>query len=223
MPLRVRSKPFLLCEYAHAMGNGPGGLDLYDELTERYPRLHGGFIWEWRDHGLLTQTPDGTEFYGYGGDFGEVVHDGNFVMDGMVLPDGTPTPSLAEFSAVNAPVTFRLDGGKLVIKNRRHSASTDDLRFVLVVEDDGESRPETILTVPTLAAGEEGTVPLPDELATAAGPGETWLTVRAELAADTGWAEAGHVVAQEQFDLTRHVPAARTWPALVRRRRRPRR
>ena len=109
-PLRVRSKPFLLCEYAHAMGNGPGGLDLYDELTERYPRLHGGFIWEWRDHGLLTQTPDGTEFYGYGGDFGEVVHDGNFVMDGMVLPDGTPTPSLAEFSAVSAPVIFRLDG-----------------------------------------------------------------------------------------------------------------
>ena len=128
--LRVRSKPFLLCEYAHAMGNGPGGLDLYDELIERYPRLHGGFIWEWRDHGLLTRTPDGTEFYGYGGDFGEVVHDGNFVMDGMVLPDGTPTPSLAEFSAVNAPVIFRLDGGKLVIKNRRHSASTDDLRFV---------------------------------------------------------------------------------------------
>ena len=78
---------------------------------------------------------------------------------------------------------------------------------------DGESRPETILTVPTLAAGEEGTVPLPEGLATTTGPGETWLTVRAELAAGTGWAEAGHVVAQEQFDLTRHMPTARTWPA----------
>ena len=210
--LRVRSKPFLLCEYGHAMGNGPGGLDLYDDLVERFPRLHGGFIWEWRDHGLLTRTPDGTEFFGYGGDFGEVVHDGNFVMDGMVLPDGTPTPSLAEFSAVNAPLTFRLDGRSLVIKNRRHSAATDDLRFVLVVEDEGESRPETILTVPALAAGQEGTVPLPDELATAPGPRETWLTVRAELAVGTGWAEAGHVVAREQFDLTRHVPTVHTWP-----------
>ena len=54
---RVRSKPFVMCEYAHAMGNGPGGLYIYDELTERYPRLHGGFVWEWRDHGLLTRTP----------------------------------------------------------------------------------------------------------------------------------------------------------------------
>ena len=104
---RVRSKPFLMCEYAHAMGNGPGGMDEYDDLTERYPRLHGGFIWEWRDHGLLTRTPDGTAFYGYGGDFGEVVHDGNFVMDGMVLPDGTPMPSLAEFTRVNQPIDLR--------------------------------------------------------------------------------------------------------------------
>ena len=77
----------------------PAGWPIYDALIERYPRLHGGFIWEWRDHGLLTRTPDGIEYYGYGGDFGEVVHDGNFVMDGMVLPDGTPMPSLAEFAA----------------------------------------------------------------------------------------------------------------------------
>ena len=105
---QVRSKPFLMCEYAHAMGNGPGGMDIYDGLTERYPRLHGGFIWEWRDHGLLTRTPDGIEFYGYGGDFGEVVHDGNFVMDGMLLPDGTPMPSLAEFTRVNQPILFDL-------------------------------------------------------------------------------------------------------------------
>ena len=93
------------------MGNGPGGMNIYDELAERYPRLHGGFVWEWRDHGLLTRTPDGIEFYAYGGDFGEVVHDGNFVMDGMLLPDGTPTPSLAEFTRVNQPILFDLDGG----------------------------------------------------------------------------------------------------------------
>ena len=215
--LRVRSKPFLLCEYGHAMGNGPGGLGLYDELTERYPRLHGGFIWEWRDHGLLTRTADGTEFYGYGGDFGEVVHDDNFVMDGMVLPDGTPTPSLAEFSAVNAPVTFRLDGDELAIRNRRHSAPTDDLRFVAAVEIDGEPGSETILAPPVVAAGDEETVALPEKLATAAGPGETWLTVRAELAADTAWAAAGHVVGWAQFDLTPRIPAVpQSWPAAPR-------
>ncbi len=104
---RVRSKPFLLCEYAHAMGNGPGALAEYDELATRFRRLHGGFVWEWRDHGLLTKTADGTEYYAYGGDFGEVLHDGNFVMDGMVLPNDAPTPGLAEFAAVNAPAPVR--------------------------------------------------------------------------------------------------------------------
>ncbi|HIX00767.1 MAG TPA: hypothetical protein H9871_11580, partial [Candidatus Nesterenkonia stercoripullorum] len=97
--VRVRSKPFILCEYAHAMGNGPGALDDYRELADRYDRLHGGFIWEWRDHGIRTVASDGTEYFGYGGDFGEVVHDGNFVMDGMVLSDGTASPGLAEFAA----------------------------------------------------------------------------------------------------------------------------
>lgn len=74
---RQRSKPYLHCEYAHAMGNGPGGLDVYEELVDRYPRLHGGFVWEWRDHGIRTTTEDGTLYYAYGGDFGERIHDGN--------------------------------------------------------------------------------------------------------------------------------------------------
>ena len=95
-----------MCEYAHAMGNGPGALDTYDAQVDASPRHHGGFVWEWRDHGILTRTADGTPFFAYGGDFGEVVHDGNFVMDGMVLPDDTPTPGLAEFAAVNAPVVL---------------------------------------------------------------------------------------------------------------------
>jgi beta-galactosidase len=88
---RQRTKPFLLCEYAHAMGNGPGALDQYEALVHEHPRLHGGFVWEWRDHGILTTTPDGAPYYAYGGDFGEVIHDGNFVMDGMRRrPDSQP-------------------------------------------------------------------------------------------------------------------------------------
>ena len=121
---RVRSKPFLMCEYVHAMGNGPGAIAEYDELAEQYGRLHGGFVWEWRDHGLLTHAADGTPYYGYGGDFGEVVHDGNFVMDGMVLPDDTPTPGLAEFAAVSQPVIFTLDGGTLGVRSRYHTTDT---------------------------------------------------------------------------------------------------
>ena len=74
-----RRLPVMLCEYGHAMGNGPGGLADYAELFDRHPRLHGGFIWEWIDHGIAQLTPAGEPYFGYGGDFGERVHDGSFV------------------------------------------------------------------------------------------------------------------------------------------------
>jgi len=209
---RVRSKPFLMCEFAHAMGNGPGGLSEYDDLIDRYSRLHGGFIWEWRDHGLLTRTADGTPYYAYGGDFDEVVHDGNFVMDGMVLPDGTPMPSLAEFAAVNAPIAFSLDGSTLQIRNRYHTLGTDHLRFIATNDVDGVTRPETEFSVPHVAPAAATTVRLPPEALVVADGGETWLTVRAELAEPAPWAQAGHVVAWRQFDLTpRDVALAGGW------------
>ena len=214
--LRVRSKPFLLCEYGHAMGNGPGALDLYDDLTTRYPRLHGGFIWEWRDHGLRTRTSEGVEYFGYGGDFGEVVHDGNFVMDGMVLPDGTPMPSLAEFAAVSAPITFAREGEAVVATNRWHSRSTAGLRFVGRLEVDGEETVELPLVDPGIEPGGTATLAQPASLRQAAADGETWLTVRAELAADEAWAPAGHVVAQCQFRLGPDAPTGTeaAWPSV---------
>ncbi|HEX8488339.1 MAG TPA: glycoside hydrolase family 2 TIM barrel-domain containing protein [Propionibacteriaceae bacterium] len=212
--LRVRSKPFLMCEYAHAMGNGPGGLTEYDELAERFPRLHGGFIWEWRDHGLLTHTADGTPFYGYGGDFGEVVHDGNFVMDGMVLPDDTPTPGLAEFAAVSAPVRFALEGRTLTVRNRYHSLDSGHLRFVVVLEHNGIAARTVDLDVPPISPGSTATVDLGADLLAAADDVESWLTVRAELAADAPWATAGHVVARGQFPLAVPRPPVPAWPVL---------
>lgn len=90
--------PFFMCEFAHAMGNGPGELDAYEERCFdphfHRDRMHGGFIWEWIDHGIDTGRG-----YAYGGDFGEVLHDSNFVCDGLVLPDRTPSPGLLEFTA----------------------------------------------------------------------------------------------------------------------------
>ncbi|WP_340373950.1 glycoside hydrolase family 2 TIM barrel-domain containing protein [Streptomyces sp. SS7] len=206
---RQRTKPFLLCEYAHAMGNGPGALDQYEELVDRFPRLHGGFVWEWRDHGILAAAPDGTPYHAYGGDFGEVVHDGNFVMDGMVLSDDVPMPSLHEFKAVTQPIRFAFDGDALVITNLRHSADTSDLRFGWRVEHDGHLVDSGEWDAPVLAAGESGRVPLPP--VAVATDGETWLTVEAVLAAATAWAPRGHEVATAQLDrsVRRPVPAVR--------------
>ncbi len=107
---RRRQMPFVLCEYGHAMGNGPGGLSEYQALFEKYPRCQGGFVWEWVDHGLRAKAPDGGEFYAYGGDFGEPVHDGNFVADGLVFPDRTPSPGLIELKKVIEPVRIEIDG-----------------------------------------------------------------------------------------------------------------
>ncbi|HEY5980581.1 MAG TPA: glycoside hydrolase family 2 TIM barrel-domain containing protein [Microlunatus sp.] len=204
---RVRSKPFLMCEYVHAMGNGPGAIAEYDDLAERYGRLHGGFVWEWRDHGLLTHAADGTPYYGYGGDFGEVVHDGNFVMDGMVLPDDTPTPGLAEFATVSQPLILTLEGATLVVRSRYHSTDTGHLRFVARRELDGRMVEESVLVMATVTAGGQASLDLPPELLASAGAGETWLTVAAELAVDTSWAEVGHVVACAQFDCSEPAPA----------------
>ncbi|MGW3737768.1 glycoside hydrolase family 2 TIM barrel-domain containing protein [Streptomyces sp. NPDC005148] len=202
---RQRTKPFLLCEYAHAMGNGPGALDQYEALVHEHPRLHGGFVWEWRDHGILTTTPEGTPYYAYGGDFGEVVHDGNFVMDGMLLSNDVPTPSLHEYKAVVQPVRFTFDGDELAITNLRHSADTSDLRFRWRVEHDGTLVDSGDIEVPVVAASASARVPLPR--IPVSQDSETWLTIDAVLAAGTAWARDGHVIATAQLDRSTRRPA----------------
>lgn len=110
------TKPVVLCEYAHAMGNGPGWLQEYMEAFRKYPRLQGGFIWEWANHGLLKTDETGT-YYGYGGDFGDVPNDSTFVMDGLCFSDHRPTPGLTELKKVYAPVRGWLEGENIVIEN----------------------------------------------------------------------------------------------------------
>ncbi|BCW04841.1 glycoside hydrolase family 2 TIM barrel-domain containing protein [Arthrobacter sp. NtRootA1] len=215
---RQRSKPFLLCEYVHAMGNGPGAIDQYEDLVDRYPRLHGGFVWEWRDHGIRTTTADGTEFFAYGGDFGEVVHDGNFVMDGMVLSDSTPSPGLFEYKQIVAPLRLGFevagtDGVRhpmLTVANLRHSADASDVVLRWRTETDGEPNASGTFDVVTatggqLAAGNSTVMELPESALralTKVGAGEQWLTVEVVLRKDTAWAPAGHVISTAQLNCT---------------------
>jgi beta-galactosidase len=109
-------KPIVLCEYGHAMGNGPGLLEDYQEAFRKYRRLQGGYIWEWANHGLLKKEGD-KQFYAYGGDFGDVPNDDTFVMDGLLFSDHAPTPGLTELKKVIAPVRAWIEGKKLVVKN----------------------------------------------------------------------------------------------------------
>ena len=98
-------RPYMLCEYCHAMGNGPGDLEDYHKIFHSSDRFVGGCIWEWCDHSIiLGKTENGRVMYGYGGDFGERHHDGNFCMDGLVYPDRTPHTGLKEAKQVYRPV-----------------------------------------------------------------------------------------------------------------------
>ncbi|MFI6404071.1 glycoside hydrolase family 2 TIM barrel-domain containing protein [Streptomyces sp. NPDC050548] len=185
-----RQLPFILCEYGHAMGNGPGGLADYQRLFESYDRLQGGFIWEWIDHGIK----DERHGFAYGGDFGEELHDGNFVCDGLLFPDRVPSPGLIEYKKVVEPVSVGSpDDGSVRITNKHDFADLSAFAFQWSYQVDGETVESGPLTVPPLAPGESADVKLPAPPVESEGAESQW-TVRALLAADTAWAPAGHVV-----------------------------
>lgn len=105
------SKPRILCEYAHAMGNGPGGLFEYQSVFNRHASLQGHYIWEWCDHGLLSHDEQGRERYQYGGDYGDYPNNYNFCMDGLIYPDQRPGPGLREYQQVLCPVEVTAEEG----------------------------------------------------------------------------------------------------------------
>lgn len=148
-----RALPFIQCEYGHAMGNGPGGLADYQELFENYERLQGGFIWEWIDHGVKHAELG----YAYGGDFGEELHDGNFVCDGLVFPDRTPSPGLIEYKKVIEPVHIEGDGANGIVRitNKQDFADLSALAFEWSCQVDGETVESGALAVPAAGAGRE--------------------------------------------------------------------
>lgn len=115
------SKPFLLVEYCHSMGNGPGDLEDYFQMIQKDARMCGGFVWEWCDHAIAHgQAENGKTKYYYGGDHGETIHDGNFCMDGLVYPDRTPHTGLLEYKNVYRPVrvvSYEPETGRLVLHN----------------------------------------------------------------------------------------------------------
>ncbi|CAM5683508.1 Beta-galactosidase [Streptomyces violarus] len=191
-----RELPFIQCEYGHAMGNGPGGLADYQELFEKHERLQGGFIWEWIDHGVKHPELG----YAYGGDFGEELHDGNFVCDGLVFPDRTPSPGLIEYKKVIEPVHIEGDGANGIVRitNKQDFADLSALAFEWSCQVDGETVESGSLSVPALAPGESAEVKLPEPPVDGRG-GERQWTVRALLADDTLWAAKDHVVAWGQL------------------------
>ncbi|MET1088254.1 MAG: glycoside hydrolase family 2 TIM barrel-domain containing protein [Arthrobacter sp.] len=201
---RRRAMPFVLCEYVHAMGNGPGGMTEYQELFEKYPRLMGGFVWEWLEHGITITSPDGSQHYGYGGDFGEEVHDGNFVTDGLVDADRNPRPGLLDFKKVIEPLHIAVadDWAGFAVRNGQDFSDTSAFSFRYTLEADGGTIDGGTVDVAPVAPQDAANVPLPASLAASASGlpdgRAAVLTVSAVLAAETAWASAGHEIAWGQ-------------------------
>ena len=195
------ARPFFLCEYAHAMGNSPGSLKEYWDAIDTYPRLLGGCVWEWADHGIRQFTEDGQEWFAYGGDFGDVPNDGNFCIDGLTNPDRVPHPGLLELKKVIAPVRVGardLSAGTVVVHNRYDFLSLAHLSAHWEVVRDGQTLQQGALTLPDIGPGEKAEVAVPYTLPAS---GDALLNLTFTLAADTHWAERGHEVAWAQFDL----------------------
>ncbi|MBO7445419.1 MAG: hypothetical protein J6T86_03305 [Bacteroidales bacterium] len=151
-----QTRPFIMCEYAHAMGNSCGGLSNYWDTIYQYPQLQGGCIWDWVDQGLLTKDAQGREFYAYGGDFGEnMPSDGNFCINGLVDPDRKPHPQLAEVRKVYQPIKIEaVDWQKLQFRiiNRFDFSNLDEYTLLYRLRPDVAREPavhpEDFLLVP---------------------------------------------------------------------------
>ena len=203
--------PLIMCEYSHAMGNSNGSLADYWDVITSTPGLQGGFIWEWKDHGLRQRRPDGSTRLAVGGDFGDTPHDGNFVADGLVSADGEPHPALREVAWVYRPVTVHHSdhgGRRLVVANRQSFTGLDGYRFDWELLIDGDVVQRGRLEVPEVAPHSSASVPLPCKVPAAGG--EAHLTVRISTRRATWFAPAGHLVAWDQVVLRTGTPARAT-------------
>ncbi|MEO5919072.1 MAG: glycoside hydrolase family 2 TIM barrel-domain containing protein [Candidatus Limnocylindrales bacterium] len=205
--------PLIMCEYSHAMGNSNGTLADYWDAIERTPGLQGGFIWEWRDHGLDQRLPDGTIRSAYGGDFGEERHDGNFCIDGITFPDRSPKPALWEHRAVATPVAIAWtpDGASaatIEVENRSDFLSLDWLRAGWELADASGILASGPVGLPSIAPGTRGPATLEGWPGPTPGHSEQWLTVEFRLAEDAGWASEGFAVAELQLPVLGLAAAA---------------
>lgn len=199
-------KPHILCEYCHAMGNGPGNLKEYQDLFYAHDKLQGGFIWEWFDHGIESYTEDGEKYYRYGGDFGDDPSNKDFCIDGMLMPDRTPSPGLYEYKKVVEPVTtsaVNLEQGIIHLISRYDFADLDQFRLVYSIMEDDVMIQGGSMELPSIPARSEKEVKIPYDFASVkAKPGaEYYLNLSYQLKEHTAYAPAGHELATAQFKL----------------------
>jgi beta-galactosidase len=206
---KLDDRPLIMCEYSHAMGNSNGSIIDYVEAFYAEPALGGGFIWEWRDHGLAETDQNGRAFWAYGGHFGEAVHDGNFCCDGLVGSDGVPHPGLREYMWAARPFVAQWAGGaKIKLTSRRNFISSDDVRLHWSLQQDGITVEQGTLDV-MLPPQTSTVIAAPYSLQSSA-DAEFHLLLDWRLKGASASAGSGFVLAWDQLEIAtpKHMPAA---------------
>ncbi|GGF23573.1 glycoside hydrolase family 2 TIM barrel-domain containing protein [Echinicola rosea] len=197
-------RPIVFIEYSHSMGNSTGNMkELWDKFRS-LPQVIGGCIWDFKDQGLLQTTEDGEEYYAYGGDFGEERHDGNFCINGIVASDGRPKAAMYECKWVYQPVEMTWEDTAAMevrIHNRHADQSLGSYRFSLGLLENGKEVEHYKLPMLNLAAGEDTVVNLGNYIKDLPAENEYLAHLTFSLSQDEVWADQGHVIAEQQFQL----------------------
>ena len=199
-------RPLIMCEYAHAMGNSTGNLQDYWDVIEKYPKLQGGFIWDWVDQGILKTDETGEKYWAYGGDFGEegIPSDGNFCINGLTWPDRTGKPGLNEVKKVYQYVGFEpvdIGNGLIKIKNKYDFTDLSAFDFDWELVSDGSILQSGKVPVPTIKPKDELQVKIPFEKFTPVPGAEYFLNFKVSRSDEWNIVPENHIYATAQFKL----------------------
>lgn len=207
---RENKRTLFLCEYSHAMGNGPGDLADYWELIYQKPQLIGGCVWEWADHSVRLMDDNGNEYFGYGGDFGEETHDGNFCVDGLVTPDRVCHSCMRELKYVYRYIRSEcVSSDHIRITNLHNFTSLEQYELVWKLVSDGREIASGRVDLPAVAPGGTTEISLGFQLPVTCRLG-CYLNLSYRTKKASLWAMSGFEVASEQIEtgvpVVRHEP-----------------
>ncbi len=199
-------RPYIPCEYSHAMGNANGNLKDYWDAIYKYHGLQGGFIWDWVDQGLSKTTDDGVEYWAYGGDFGDFPNDVNFCCNGLISPDRNPHPAMYEFKKLVQPIKISateedIAKGRFTITNTDYFQTSDWVETDWSIEVEGKKVASGKLGSQSLEPQESKTVSVELEKPHMKIGEEAFINFCCKTVAAMPWCEKGHVVTTEQFKL----------------------
>ena len=205
------TKPFYMCEYAHAMFNSMGSLGDYNDVFDKYPTLMGGAIWEWEDQGIWNRRDPKRQFLAFGGGFGDFPNDHYFIHKGVVFSDRSPKPHYPEMKRVYQWIGIASEdpaAGKIKIRNKYAFINLDRFTGSWTLSEDGTAIDQGSIGIVPLAPGEEKELAIAFKKFTPKPGAEYDLRVSFKLNQDELWAKAGYELAAGQFKLETQVPAA---------------